>query len=85
MKVLIFNKKDMSYAEEVALGEFKNNLEGQIVEEVDVESAEGIAQAKNYDITAVPSVVVAADDGRYVESWNGELPMASSVKYFLGA
>lgn len=48
---------------------------------VNVDSREGSAMARLYDIVRYPGVLITEDDGRILKSWQGELPTVSDVSF----
>ena len=53
---------------------------GSKVEMVSMDTRDGAATASLYDIWTFPSVVAVADDGRMLNSWQGEpLPLMDEV------
>lgn len=49
-----------------------------------VDSPEGAELARIHDITSYPAILALADDGSYLQDWQGEhLPLMSEVDYYM--
>jgi hypothetical protein len=84
MKVLILYRPDSEYAREVeTYVEDMQRSHGDAlrkVELVSVNSRDGASTASLYDIMEYPSILVLADDGSLINSWNGTpLPLMDEV------
>lgn len=84
MKVLVLYRPNSEFSRSVE--EFihdlqtRHNIDDHHLEVLDYDSREGAATASLYDVMAQPSVVVTADDGAYVKSWQGgDLPLLEEV------
>ena len=73
MKVLMLYRPNSEFARsaEEYVREFER-VTGKKIEKIDIDSREGIAKAKLYDILDHPSFVAIADDGQYLNSWVGQ-------------
>lgn len=50
------------------------------IEEVDIDTREGVAEASLYDIIDYPAILVIKDDGELLVSWQGqELPLIDEL------
>lgn len=81
MKVCIIYHPQSDHARSVE--EFAHELErqhGAAPELVSLETREGAAMAKLYDITQYPAVVAVRDNGQIAQAWVGEnLPLMNEV------
>ncbi|HEX8762231.1 MAG TPA: hypothetical protein VF733_00540 [Candidatus Saccharimonadales bacterium] len=84
MKVLILYRPDSEHATlvETFVRDFEHQhdaLSGKI-ELLSLNTRDGAAMASLYDIWAFPSILVLGDDGRALNSWQGEpLPLMAEV------
>lgn len=83
MILKIFTKEDapeMRRAKEIG-----ENIEGEghVVEYFEADQPNTVSQAQLYDIYSYPSFVVTAEDGTVIETWRGEPPLESDLKFFL--
>lgn len=83
MKVLILYRPESEHASHVEsfVRDFQHQHDlGDRLEMVSVNTRDGSATASLYDIWAFPSIIVIADDGRPINTWQGEpLPLMSEV------
>ena len=82
MKVFMFSRDGRDYSR--AADEFVENMRRRYKDReitlVNLDTREGDAQASLYDITQYPAIVVADDDGRPRDSWQGlPLPLIDEV------
>lgn len=49
------------------------------IEEYDVSTVDGLAEASFYSVLGTPSLVVCDDAGKEVSGWRGEVPPLSAV------
>jgi hypothetical protein len=84
MKVLVLYRPNSEFARQVE--EFihdlqtRHNVDERHLEVLDYDSREGSAMASMYDVMSQPSIVIIADDGGYVKSWEGTaLPLLEEV------
>jgi hypothetical protein len=84
MKVLVIYRPNSEFARQVE--EFihdlqtRHNVDERHLEILDYDSREGSAMASLYDVMTQPSILVIADDGGFVKSWQGgELPLLDEV------
>ena len=63
--------------------EFQRELaKNQVITQlVNVDSRDGTALAKLYDIVRYPGVLLIEQDGRLRQAWSGELPTLSDISY----
>ncbi len=56
---------------------------GRSVELLDVNTVEGDAMAKTYDILRYPTVLAIANDGNLLQMWQGDyMPLINEVSYY---
>jgi hypothetical protein len=84
MKVLVLYRPNSEFARQVE--EFihdlqtRHNVDERHLEVLDFDSREGSATASLYDVMVQPSILIVADDGGFVKSWQGnELPLLDEV------
>jgi len=53
------------------------------VEEFDVSTVDGLAEASFYTVMATPTILVCDDKGKVVKDWRGETPSLSEITAFL--
>ena len=66
-----------------AVEDFKSELVRQqvVVRLVNIDSKEGTAIARLYDIAEYPAVIAHHEDGQTLEHWAGKLPAINDVVY----
>lgn len=52
---------------------------GLKIEEVDVSTADGLAEAAFYQVMATPSLILVDDKGKIVAEWRGEVPRKKEI------
>lgn len=84
MKVLVLYRPNSEFARQIE--EFVHDLQARHdiderhLEVLDYDSREGAAMASLYDVMTQPAVLVIANDGGYVKSWDGHsLPLLDEV------
>jgi len=83
MKVIVLYRPNSEFARQVE--EFirglqtRHNIDERHIEVLDYDSREGSATASLYDIMGQPTVLVVGDDGGYVKSWQGDMPLTDEV------
>ena len=84
MKVLVLYRPNSEYARSIE--EFvhdlqtRHNIDERHLEVLDYDSREGAAMASLYDVMTHPAILVIANDGGYVKSWDGRsLPLLDEV------
>lgn len=79
MQVFVFTRQNQPGRHE--LERFYSHLARLRVphEEIDGDSANGIAKAQLYDILSFPSLLVVRGDGSPIATWHGELPRPEDV------
>jgi hypothetical protein len=90
MKVLVLYRPDSEFARaaESFVHDFSRQHEGmaRMLEEVNIDSRDGIATASLYDIMQHPAVLVLAEDGRLIKDWQGpNLPLLDELAGYLHA
>jgi hypothetical protein len=84
MRVLVLYRPNSEFArqvEEFIQGlQVRHGLDERHLQVLDYDSRDGAATASLYDVMTQPSIVVVADDGGYVKSWEGtQLPLLDEV------
>jgi glutaredoxin len=76
MIVKIFTKKDCPRcpAAKKLIEEFREKKPEVKVEDYDVETVDGMAEAAFYTIMATPSILMCDDKGKEIKGWRGEVP-----------
>jgi len=89
MKVLILYRPDSEHATPVEsfVRDFQHQHDtGTKVELLSVNTRDGSSMASLYDIWAFPTVMALADDGRVLNTWQGEpLPLMNEVAGYVFA
>lgn len=57
--------------------------EGIPVNQYDLDTLDGLAEASFYSILSTPSIIIEDDEEREVISWRGEVPTLQEVKQYL--
>lgn len=85
MKAIILYKPQSEFSRVVE--EFAHEFEARTphkAELVDVDSRQGDALARLYDIVQYPSIIAVRDDGQLVKSWSGvPMPLVNDVEGYL--
>ena len=83
MVVLYRSKSEHGTAVEEYVREFERRTSRKL-ELLEIDTVEGEALAKLYDITRYPAVVATSDDGKLQRMWLGEhLPLMNDVTGYL--
>jgi len=53
------------------------------IEEYDVSTVGGLAEASFYTVLATPSVLLCSDQGKVIKDWRGDAPSLTEIKAFL--
>lgn len=79
--VTILYRPNSEHARQVE--EFKTELVRQqaVIRLINIDSKEGTAVSRLYDIAKYPAVIVHHEDGQLVEHWSGKLPAINDVLY----
>jgi hypothetical protein len=87
MKALMLyrpNTENTRIAEEY-VADFER-LQGKTIELVNLDTQEGAAMSKLYDLPGQPTLIVIRDDGQLMSSWNTlPFPLTSEVAAYLVA
>ncbi|MFH1840648.1 MAG: thioredoxin family protein [Candidatus Shapirobacteria bacterium] len=59
------------------------NSEQLIVEEYNVTTADGLAEASFYSVMATPSLVLLDDSGKEIHTWRAETPSLTEINALL--
>ena len=86
MKAVILYRPNSEFARRAE--EYVHDFErtrAQTVELIDVDSAEGIAMAKLYDLPHYPTLLITEEDGQMVKSWDGvdSFPLMNELATYL--
>jgi len=57
--------------------------EGFPVNQYDLDTLDGLAEASFYSILSTPSIIIEDEEEREVISWRGEVPTLQEVKQYL--
>lgn len=85
MKVLILYRPRSEHGREVEefVRDFKALHGNNRVDELDVDSRDGVAMASLYDIMQYPAILALRDDGSVLKSWEGGmLPVMNEIAYY---
>jgi len=53
------------------------------VEEFDVSTIDGLAEASFYTVMATPTILLCDDKGKVIKDWRGEIPSLEEITSFL--
>jgi hypothetical protein len=85
MKVLIFYRPRSEHGRVVEefVRDFKATHGNSRIEQLDVDSRDGVAMASLYDIMQYPAILALRDDGSVLKSWEGGmLPVMNEIAYY---
>ncbi len=85
MRTIILSREGTDYARPVSefIEMFRRKYPDRKIETVDLDSREGAESARMYGITRYPGIVIYADGGRVIQTWQGEpLPLLDEVAAF---
>lgn len=85
MRVVVLTRDNTDYARtvETFVNDFARQT-GQVLEVLDVDSAEGESLARTYDIVQYPTILALSGDGHMQNMWTGvNLPTISEVSYYV--
>ncbi len=85
MKAMIFYRHHTDYERTVLdyLRDFQKQTSKQLPE-VDVDTSDGAQLAELYDIVKYPTIIAVDNEGKLLQTWDGELlPRVSEVSYYL--
>jgi hypothetical protein len=88
MKVLVLYRPNSEHGREMEsfIRDFRYQHESDAdkLDVVDVDTRDGVATASLYEIMQYPAVLVIADDGQLVKSWEGEhLPLMNEIAGYI--
>jgi hypothetical protein len=87
MKLLMFYRQNAEYTRQVE--EYMHDLmvshdvRDQDIVRIDPDTAQGSSRASAYGIMAYPGLVVTDENGQYIHSWNGDLPLADELMGYI--
>lgn len=83
MRMLVFYRPDSEHAR--LTEEFLRDLQRQHdvspkgIQSISIDTREGASLASLYDVISYPGIVVVDDNGGYIKSWSGELPLMDEL------
>lgn len=57
----------------------QHNVTERNVRQINVDTREGISLCSIYDIMSYPSIVVTTDEGGFIKSWDGTVPLMDEL------
>lgn len=86
MKALLFTHHQETGLEEVELDQLKDKLHihKMPVEQIDIDSRQGIEVARAYDVMDAPALVLMREDGIAQAFWQTDLPTDNQLHAALG-
>lgn len=82
-QVLVFTKSDCSRCVKAKfLGE-KLQEKGQVVHLLDVDTADGLAEASFYGVMTTPTIIIVDGDEEQLAAWRGSVPPEDELLKFL--
>ena len=87
MKLLVFYRQKAEHTRRVEqylhdLGT-SHDVDESDVTVIDPDTEAGSSSAVLYDIVSFPGLVVTSNDGRYIQSWSGELPLMDELMGYM--
>lgn len=85
MKAIMFYRPNSEHATRVEsfLRDFLHRT-GKELPVVDIDTPDGIAKCRLYNVMSYPAIIATDNDGRELQRWDGELlPQISEVSYYL--
>lgn len=84
MKVLVLYRPNSEHGRSIEsfIRDFKYQHEASagVLDVLDIDTRDGVATASLYDVMQYPAVLVLADDGQLLKSWQGDnLPLMDEV------
>lgn len=88
MKVLVLYRPNSEHGRSVEsfIRDFKYQHEANAnhLDVTDIDTREGVATASLYDIMQYPAILILADDGSLIKSWEGEsLPLMDELASYI--
>jgi len=66
------------------VGEIKTENLRLKIEEYDITTVDGLAEASFYSVMATPTILLCDDTGKVIKDWRGEVPDKKEIHSFLG-
>lgn len=87
MKVLVLYRPNSEFARptETFVHDFEHQHEAlaSAVELIDIDSRNGAATASVYDVVVHPTILVVANDGQLIKSWERTFPLLDELSGYL--
>ncbi len=82
-KILVFSKNDCPQCPAAkVLGE-RLQKKGQVVNQFDVDTADGLAEASFYGVMSTPTIIIIDGDEEQLAVWRGSVPAEDELLEFL--
>jgi len=82
-QILVFSKNDCPRCPAAkALGE-RLRKKGQVVNQFDLDTADGLAEASFYGVMSTPTIIVIDGDEALLAAWRGSVPPDDELLEFL--
>ncbi len=82
-KILVFSKNDCPQCPAAkVLGE-RLQKKGQVVNQFDVDTADGLAEASFYGVMSTPTIIIIDSDEEQLAVWRGSMPAEDELLEFL--
>ncbi|HDJ29263.1 MAG TPA: thioredoxin family protein [Proteobacteria bacterium] len=82
-KILVFSKNDCPQCPAAkVLGE-RLQKKGQVVNQFDVDTADGLAEASFYGVMSTPTIIIIDSDEEQLAVWRGSVPAEDELLEFL--
>jgi len=82
-KILVFSKNDCPQCPVAkVLGE-RLQKKGQVVNQFDVDTADGLAEASFYGVMSTPTIIIIDSDEEQLAVWRGSVPAEDELLEFL--
>jgi hypothetical protein len=91
MKVVVLYRPNSEHGRSVEsfIRDFKyqHGTSAKILDLIDIDTRDGVSTASLYDVVQYPAVLVLADNGSLIKSWEGsDLPLMNDISaYVYGA
>jgi len=84
MKISILYRANSEHERNVLdyVRDFRKQQVTRKVNLVDVNTRDGTALAELYDVVQYPAILALGNDGRLLQSWEGDLPLMNELAYY---
>jgi len=84
MKVSILYRPDSEHARRVEefVHDFQHAQATRRIELIDLNTQEGAAVAKLYDVVQYPAILALRNDGQLLKGWQGDFPLMNELAYY---